>query len=107
VSGIAAMSPGASTRAQVVSGMGNWYTQVQGASAELQAIRDWDTEFGAFFTDADVVRAAKVAVLGSVVGDQLFGAGGDPTGQTIRIANQPFAVAGVLTSKGQSAIGQD
>ena len=107
VSGIAAMSPGASTRAQVVSAMGNWYTQVQGASAELQAIRDWDTEFGAFFTDADVVRAAKVAVLGSVVRDQLFGAGVDPTGQTIRIANQPFAVAGVLTSKGQSAIGQD
>ena len=78
-----------------------------GASAELQAIRDWDTESGAFFTDADVARAAKVAVLGSVVRDQLFGAGVDPTGQTIRISNQPFAVVGVLTSKGQSAIGQD
>jgi len=48
-----------------------------------------------------------VAVLGSVVRDQLFGAGVDPTGQTIRISNQPFTVAGVLTSKGQSAIGQD
>ncbi len=107
VTGVAAMSPGASTRAQVVSAMGNWYTQIQGASAELQAIRDWDTESGAFFTGADVVRAAKVAVLGSVVRDQLFGAGVDPTGQTIRISNQPFAVVGVLTSKGQSAIGQD
>src|SRR6476661_9503298 len=107
VTGIAAMSPGASTRAQVVSPIGNWYTQIQGASGELQAIRDWDTEFGAFFTDADVTRAAKVAVLGSVVRDQLFGAGVDPTGQSIRISNQPFTVAGVLTSKGQSAIGQD
>ncbi|HJY34345.1 MAG TPA: ABC transporter permease [Vicinamibacterales bacterium] len=107
VTGIAAISPGASTRAQVVSAMGNWYTQIQGASGELQVIRHWDTEFGAFFTDADVARAAKVAVLGSVVRDQLFGAGVDPTGQTIRISNQPFTVAGVLTSKGQSAIGQD
>jgi len=107
VTGIAAISPGASTRAQVVSAMGNWYTQIQGASGELQVIRHWDTEFGAFFTDADVARAGKVAVLGSVVRDQLFGAGVDPTGQTIRISNQPFTVAGVLTSKGQSAIGQD
>ena len=107
VTGIAAISPGASTRAQVVSAMGNWYTQIQGASGELRVIRHWDTEFGAFFTDADVARAAKVAVLGSVVRDQLFGAGVDPTGQTIRISNQPFTVAGVLTSKGQSAIGQD
>jgi putative ABC transport system permease protein len=107
VTGIAAISPGASTRAQVVSAMGTWYTQIQGASGELQVIRHWDTEFGAFFTDADVARAAKVAVLGSVVRDQLFGAGVDPTGQTIRISNQPFTVAGVLTSKGQSAIGQD
>ena len=107
VTGIAAISPGASTRAQVVSAIGNWYTQIQGASGELQVIRHWDTEFGAFFTDADVARAAKVAVLGSVVRDQLFGAGVDPTGQTIRISNQPFTVAGVLTSKGQSAIGQD
>jgi len=107
VTGIEAMSPGAFTRAQVVSPMGNWYTQIQGASGELQAIRDWDTEFGGFFTDADVTRAAKVAVLGSVVRDQLFGAGVDPTGQSIRISNQPFTVAGVLTSKGQSAIGQD
>jgi putative ABC transport system permease protein len=107
VTGIAAMSPGASTRAQVVAPIGNWYTQIQGASGELQAIRDWDTEFGAFFTGADVTRAAKVAVLGSVVRDQLFGAGVDPTGQSIRISNQPFTVAGVLTSKGQSAIGQD
>ncbi len=47
VPGIAAMSPGASTRAQVVSATGNWSTQIQGASAELQAIRDWHTEFGA------------------------------------------------------------
>ena len=39
--------------------------------------------------------------------DQLFGANSDPTGETIRIANQPFTVVGVLERKGQSAIGQD
>jgi putative ABC transport system permease protein len=46
-------------------------------------------------------------VLGSVVRDQLFGAGIDPTGSVIRIKNQPFRVIGVLTRKGQSSMGQD
>jgi putative ABC transport system permease protein len=46
-------------------------------------------------------------VLGSVVRDQLFGVGADATGETVRIKNQPFQVIGVLTSKGQAAMGQD
>ena len=51
--------------------------------------------------------AAKVAVLGSVVRDQLFGPDADPIGQVIRITKQPFTVVGVMASKGQSGIGQD
>ena len=64
-------------------------------------------QFGSFFGEDDVTAARKVAVLGSVVRDQLFGAGADPTGEIIRIKNQPFQVIGVLTSKGQAAMGQD
>jgi putative ABC transport system permease protein len=63
--------------------------------------------YGSYFTPQDVSSAAKVAVLGSVVADALFGEGVDPTGQVIRIRNQPFRVAGVMASKGQSAMGQD
>jgi putative ABC transport system permease protein len=107
LSGVAAISPGATTRAQVVSASGNWSTQIQGASAELATIRDWDMESGAFFSDADVSRSAKVALLGAIVRDQLFGENADPTGETIRINNQPFVVDGVLARKGQSATGQD
>ena len=54
-----------------------------------------------------MTRAAKVAVLGAVVRDELFGAGTDPTGAIVRIRNQPFRVVGVLTRKGQAAMGQD
>jgi putative ABC transport system permease protein len=107
VPGIRYLSPGINTRAQVVTTAANWNTQVQGAAASLVDIRAWPLQFGAFFTDSDVARAAKVAVLGSVARDQLFGAGADPTGATIRIKNQPFTVVGVLTSKGQAAMGQD
>ena len=46
-------------------------------------------------------------MLGASVRDQLFGAGVDPTGASIRVNNQPFTVIGVLTRKGQSAFGQD
>ena len=107
IPGVRDVSPGASTRQQIVAESSNWNTQVEGASADLPAIRAWSLEYGAFFTEQDVTRAAKVAVLGSVVRDQLFGPGTDPTGASIRIKNQPFRVVGVLVSKGQAAMGPD
>src|SRR5437762_1509512 len=107
IPGIRYLSPSVTTRTQIVGGSGNWNTQVQGVGEELAAIRSWPLQFGSFFTGEDVSRASKVAVLGSVARDQLFGPGADPTGETVRIKNQPFKVIGVLTSKGQAAMGQD
>jgi putative ABC transport system permease protein len=107
VPGVRYISPGLNMRTQVVASAGNWNTQIQGASQELNAIRSWPMQFGSFFTEDDVTAARKVAVLGSVVRDQLFGVGADPTGEIVRIKNQPFQVIGVLTSKGQAAMGQD
>jgi putative ABC transport system permease protein len=107
VSGIRYLSPGINTRAQLVAPASNWNTQLQGTGAELPAIRSWPLEFGAFFTEQDVTRAARVLVLGAVARDQLFGTGADPTGTTVRIRNQPFRVIGVLSRKGQAAMGQD
>ena len=107
VPGVRYISPGLNTRTQVVAAAGNWNTQIQGTGADLAAIRSWPAQFGSFFTEEDVTAARKVAVLGSVVRDQLFGVGVDPTGEIVRIKNQPFQVIGVLTSKGQAAMGQD
>ncbi len=107
VPGVRYVSPMVSTRTQVLAEGSNWQTQVQGTSAELPAIRSWPTQYGSFFTEDEVNTAARVAVLGSVVRDQLFGPDSDPTGATIRIRNQPFRVIGVLTPKGQAAMGQD
>jgi putative ABC transport system permease protein len=107
IDGIRYLSPGTSLRTQLVAESSNWGTQVQGAGEALAELRSWPLQFGSFFTEQDVLRAAKVAVLGSVVRDQLFGAGVDPTGALIRIRNQPFRVIGVLARKGQAAMGQD
>jgi putative ABC transport system permease protein len=105
--GVQYVAAGANTRGQVIAGNQNWSTQIQGTEVDLPLIRSWPTKFGGFFTQQDVNSAAKVAVLGSVVSDTLFGPDMDPTGQMIRIRNQPFKVIGVMASKGQSAMGQD
>jgi putative ABC transport system permease protein len=107
VTGVQYSAPGVNTRGQVVAGNMNWGTQVQGTDVDLPLIRSWPTVRGAFFSPVDVASASKVAVLGSVVHEQLFGADVDPVGQVIRINNQPFTVVGVLASKGQSGMGQD
>ena len=98
---------GVNTRAQAVAGNQNWSTRVQGTDVELPLIRSWPLKSGTFFTPQDVAAAAKVAVLGSVVRDMLFGADVDPIGQIIRLRNQPFKVVGVMASKGQSSWGED
>ena len=105
--GVQYAAAGAGTRAQIIAGNQNWSTQVQGTDTDLPLIRSWPNKYGAFFTQQDVAGAQKVAVLGTVVSNTLFGEDVDPTGQIIRIKNQPFKVIGVMASKGQSSMGQD
>jgi putative ABC transport system permease protein len=107
ISGVEYAAAGATTRAQIIAGNQNWSTQVQGTDIDLPQIRSWPCKYGAFFTPQDVSSAAKVAVLGTVVSGVLFGDDVDPTGQIIRIKNQPFKIIGVMISKGQSSQGQD
>jgi putative ABC transport system permease protein len=105
--GVQYVAPQSNTRGQIVAGNLNWNTQVQGTDVDMPLIRSWPTTDGAFFTTQDVNTAAKVAVLGSVLRDQLFAPDVEPVGQIIRISHQPFTVAGVMASKGQQGMGQD
>lgn len=99
VPGVRYVAPSVNTRAQVVAGNQNWSTSIQGTDVDFTAIRSWPTTSGSFFDSADVSRAARVAVIGTVVRDRLFGAGADPIGETIRIREQPFKIIGVLAGK--------
>jgi putative ABC transport system permease protein len=105
--GVQYVAAGVNSRGQVIAGNQNWSTQVQGTEVDLPLIRSWPPKFGNFFTQQDVNTAAKVAVLGNVVAETLYGPDVDPTGQIIRIRNQPFKVLGVMTTKGQGSFGQD
>ncbi len=101
------LSATVSTRDQVIAGGQNWYTRIEGVDVELPLIRFWDVADGQFFTTTEVASAAKVAVLGSVVRDNLFGEGVDAVGQTMRIRNQSFKVIGVMEAKGSGSFGED
>jgi putative ABC transport system permease protein len=101
------ITPGVNMRAQVIAGNQNWSTRIQGTDVDFPLIREWPIKYGSFFSTQDVNSAAKVAVLGKTVSDQLFGMDVDPTGQVIRVRNQPFKVIGVMGSKGQAGMGDD
>jgi putative ABC transport system permease protein len=92
--------------AQVVYGNLNWSTGIYGTSAGINDVRDWPLASGRGITEEDVRSATKVAVVGQTVVDNLFG-GIDPIDQIIRIKKIPFRVVGVMSEKGQNAMGQD
>jgi len=101
------IAPGVNTRAQVIAGNQNWSTRLEGTDVDFPLMRQWTVKYGVFFSPQDVSSASRVAVLGKTVSDQLFGPDVDPTGQMIRIRNQPFKVIGVMDTKGQAAMGND
>ncbi len=106
VPAVAIAAPWVMKSAQIVHAERNWNTQIAGVGPDYFAAREWAMAAGAPFTDGEVGAAAKVAVIGETVAKALF-AEGDPVGQTIRIANVPIAIAGVLAKKGASGMGRD
>ncbi len=100
------VSPSVFAPGQIIGGIGNWQTQVQGVSPEYLAVRNWTVARGTMFTDAEVDGRAKVAVIGQTVADELF-PGLDPVGAQIRIRNVPFRVIGLLDAKGAGLGGDD
>jgi putative ABC transport system permease protein len=93
--------------AQVVAAERNWSTLVQGAPPSYFAVRGWPLSAGTSFGQRDEDGAARVAVLGQTVVDQLFAPGEDPLGASIRVEGVGFRVIGVLERIGQNSFGQD
>jgi len=81
-------------------------TTVVGTAPEFQVVRNFRPVAGEFFDEEQERSSARVAVLGQTARLDLFG-NSDPIGETIRIANIPFEVIGVLETKGLDTSGQD
>jgi putative ABC transport system permease protein len=103
---VTGVSPVILARSQMIGGGRNWRTFASGVSTDYARIRDWSTESGVLFQEADVRALRKVAVLGRTVAEALFPQQ-DPVGQSIQIRDVPFQIIGVLTRKGQTAEGSD
>ncbi|MFN3842115.1 MAG: ABC transporter permease [Rehaibacterium terrae] len=91
---------------QVVNAEQNWSTQWVGVQPDWFPINGWEVALGEHFDERDYGAAAKRVLLGQTVRERLFG-DADPTGATIRVGRVPFAVAGVLSPRGQSGWGGD
>lgn len=92
---------------QIISGSNNWPSTIYGVNPEYLNIKVIDLQSGSMFTDVDVKSAAKVALIGQTVVDNIFPDGQEPVGQMIRYNNIPFKVIGVLEEKGENTFGQD
>ena len=98
---VEAAAPSVRGSGQVVYGNLNWGTTLQGITPEYFTAREWGVTDGRLLTQEDVDGAAKVALLGQTVSQNLFG-DADPLGQVIRIKKVPFTVVGVLDGKART-----
>ncbi len=96
-----------SRNAQIVAEKNNWGTSVQGTTPEYTTITNWPLAKGEFMTQRHLKRGSPVAVLGSVVAENLFPPGEEVVGHKIRIRKHPFRVIGVLSTKGRTPDGRD
>jgi putative ABC transport system permease protein len=94
-------APMLTTFSQISFGNDNYNSQVQGSTPAAFNIRNLRLAKGIALSDVDIASAARVAVLGKKVAEQLFYKT-DPINQRIRIDNQSFQVIGVLDNEGQS-----
>ena len=101
---VLAASPEVRSQRQVSYGNRNWFSRIYGQSADYLRIRRWPMESGRMFSEEDVARANKVAVVGQTLVDELFD-GADPIGLTIRVRGMPLEIIGVLERKGMSLMG--
>ena len=105
VTSIKAIAPELSRRYQITAAGNNTNTTVTGTVSAYPEVRNVQIDIGSFISDENIASLSKVAVLGPTTRDDLFGAGVDATGQSIRINNINFTVIGITKSKGGTGFG--
>src|SRR5262245_5124030 len=74
------VAPVLQTKVQVTSEGANWNTQIVGTKPTYFKIKNWEPKVGALFDDDAAANGPKIAILGTTVVTQLFGAGATPIG---------------------------
>lgn len=98
---ISDVSPYMSGIVQVKNGDNNTSSQLDAMDSNYDDIREVKIVSGRFFTENDISRRSKVAIVGTYIVKELY-AGLDPTGETIKLNGQPFTIIGVYEESGDS-----
>ncbi|MCX7018402.1 MAG: ABC transporter permease [bacterium] len=96
---VALVCPEVSGRYQAKYMNKNAQTNVTGSAITYFKARNFQIEKGHSFTEGDVNRQARLAVIGAKTATDLFG-DQEPVGETIKIKGINFMVVGVTKSKG-------
>jgi len=99
VPGVRQVAPAVGGSVQIKYMGRNWRTRATGTTTTYLPIRDFTLAEGRSFTENEVENMARVALLGPVTVDNLFGAD-DAVGQIVKVNGINFTVIGVLESKG-------
>ena len=106
VSGIRAVAPVRILGLKAVYLQEDWSTQAVGTTVDYFSVAGWTIADGRAFSEAEVLGARPVCVLGETLVEELF-AQQDPLGARVRLKSMSCEVVGVLEGKGQGAMGQD
>ena len=97
--GVKAITPVVGGSAQVKYLNKNSRTNVQGVAETYFSIRAYEADKGTLFTEQDIDRDSRIAVLGPKTADDLFGAS-DPIDQVVKVNGINFRVVAVTKAKG-------
>ncbi len=99
IPGVANVASGVHENIKIFAGDQRWFTRLHGTDVDLPLVRRAHTLVtGRFFNERELDRAERVAVLGSVVRQKLFGDDVDPVGEEVTLWSQTFRVIGVTAS---------
>ena len=91
---------------QLIYGNQNWSTVIYGVTPEFKEAKEWKMKDGRWFSRDEVRSAAKVALVGKTIIENVF-EGVDPVGEIIRLKRIPFTIIGTLAPKGETPMGTD
>lgn len=100
-------SPSIYYTTKVIKGGRNDSFTIQGYNEQFVDIFSLKLDKGISLSKGDVMSASKVCVIGKGIEDYFFTSDENAVGSTIRIANVPFRIVGVLESRGVGADSSD
>jgi len=88
-------------RVQVTGGAGkDWASTVISAPPKYAEMRNYRTSIGRYYTSQEEATRARVVLLGQTVAREIFGAGSNPVGKSVKLNRIPFVVIGILAEQG-------